>query len=165
VTAADIVVAADDDDDDVRLLLLLLLLLLTRRAAVALPTQLLETPECYLRLTRKGPNIGMHYSLTGAPSTWRLVRACAIEGLPATVSVGIHAQAPFTAGCSAYDHNHNHNAHTHHTARHMIRHYYSANGITWTRGHTHSNGTWLFVKINIRGLHRTDNSQSYVICV
>ncbi len=63
--------------------------------------QLLENAECFLRLTRKGPNIGMHYSLTGKPSSWRLVRAFAIENLPPTLMVGIHAQAPFTAGCSA----------------------------------------------------------------
>ena len=64
-------------------------------------TQLLETAECYLRITRKGANIGMHYSLTGKPSSWRLVRAFAMEHLAPTVMVGIHAQAPFTAGCSA----------------------------------------------------------------
>ena len=66
-----------------------------------LRAQLLENAECFLRLTRKGANIGMHYSLSGKPSSWRLVRAFAIENLPPTLMVGIHAQAPFTAGCSA----------------------------------------------------------------
>jgi len=58
--------------------------------------ELLEQPECFLRLTRKGNVFGMHYSLDGA--TWRFVRTFGLE-MPPTVMVGIHAQAPFTPGC------------------------------------------------------------------
>jgi regulation of enolase protein 1 (concanavalin A-like superfamily) len=60
--------------------------------------ELLEVPECYLRLTRKGSAFGMHYSLDGA--RWRFVRTFGLA-LPATVKVGIHAQAPFVGGCWA----------------------------------------------------------------
>ena len=58
--------------------------------------ELLEEAECYLRLTRKGNVFGMHYSLDGV--TWRFVRMFSFE-LPEKIMVGIHAQAPFTAGC------------------------------------------------------------------
>jgi regulation of enolase protein 1 (concanavalin A-like superfamily) len=63
--------------------------------------ELLESPECYLRLTRKGEVFGMHYSLDGIK--WRFVRTFALE-LPPTVKVGIHAQAPFTSGCQVLVH-------------------------------------------------------------
>ena len=58
-------------------------------------SELLEKPECYLRLTRKGNVLGMHYSLDGA--IWRFVRMFSFE-LPESVMVGILAQAPFTSG-------------------------------------------------------------------
>jgi regulation of enolase protein 1 (concanavalin A-like superfamily) len=60
--------------------------------------ELLERPECHLRLTRKGDIFGMHYSLDGA--RWRFTRAFFME-LPHTLMLGIHAQAPFKAGCRA----------------------------------------------------------------
>lgn len=58
--------------------------------------ELLEKPECYLRLTRKSNVFGMHYSLDGV--SWRFVRTLGFE-MPDTVMGGIHAQAPFGAGC------------------------------------------------------------------
>jgi regulation of enolase protein 1 (concanavalin A-like superfamily) len=60
--------------------------------------ELLTTPECYLRITRKDALFGMHYSLDG--SLWRFVRTFALE-LPVEVMVGIHAQAPSAKGCEA----------------------------------------------------------------
>jgi len=60
--------------------------------------ELLKDPNCYLRLTRKGNVFGMHHSLDGI--VWRFVRTFGFE-LPGTVWVGIHAQAPFGAGCRA----------------------------------------------------------------
>lgn len=59
-------------------------------------SELLTSPECHLRLTRKGNVFGMHYSRDGVK--WRFVRSFGME-LPARVMVGVHAQAPFTAGC------------------------------------------------------------------
>lgn len=61
--------------------------------------ELLETPECYLRLTRKGDIFGMHYSLDG--TYWRFVRTFGLA-MPPTVKVGIHAQAPFVGGCRTW---------------------------------------------------------------
>lgn len=60
--------------------------------------ELLDTPECYLRITRKGDVFGMHYSLDG--TVWRFVRTFGMA-MPRTVKVGIHVQAPFVGGCSA----------------------------------------------------------------
>ena len=60
--------------------------------------ELLDRPECHLRLTRRGNVFGMHYSLDG--ETWRFVRTFGFE-LPPTVKVGVHAQAPFQSGCRA----------------------------------------------------------------
>jgi regulation of enolase protein 1 (concanavalin A-like superfamily) len=60
--------------------------------------ELLDKPECYLRLTRSGDVFAMHYSVDGA--RWRFVRTFGLV-LPPTVMVGIHAQAPFGGGCSA----------------------------------------------------------------
>jgi regulation of enolase protein 1 (concanavalin A-like superfamily) len=60
--------------------------------------ELVKEPECWLRLTRKGNLFGMHYSLNG--SQWRFVRAFGLE-MPQEVLVGVHAQAPFEAGCEA----------------------------------------------------------------
>ena len=61
-------------------------------------SELVDRAECYLRLTRKGNVLGMHYSLNG--TGWRFVRTLALE-LPPTVMVGVHAQAPFQGGCRA----------------------------------------------------------------
>jgi regulation of enolase protein 1 (concanavalin A-like superfamily) len=58
--------------------------------------ELVASPECHLRLTRKGNVFGMHYSTDGR--TWRFVRTFGLE-MPDEVKVGIHAQAPFTPGC------------------------------------------------------------------
>lgn len=60
--------------------------------------ELLDKPECYLRLTRAGDVFAMHYSLDGA--RWRFVRTFGMV-MPPTVMVGVHAQAPFVGGCSA----------------------------------------------------------------
>jgi len=60
--------------------------------------ELLDHPECCLRLTRRGNLFGMHYSLDG--TAWRFVRAFGLE-FPDTVMVGVHAQAPFRGGCRA----------------------------------------------------------------
>ena len=65
-------------------------------------SELLTSPGCYLRLTRKGSVFGMHYSLDG--ERWRFVRAFGMTA-PAEVLVGVHAQAPFVGGCQArFDH-------------------------------------------------------------
>jgi len=61
--------------------------------------ELLKSPECYLRLTRKGSLFVMHYSLDKLK--WRFARMFMME-VPARVMVGIHAQAPFSSGCRAY---------------------------------------------------------------
>lgn len=60
--------------------------------------ELLAEPRCHLRLTRKGAVFAMHYSLDAVQ--WRFVRTFGYA-LPNTVMVGVHAQAPFQAGCSA----------------------------------------------------------------
>jgi regulation of enolase protein 1 (concanavalin A-like superfamily) len=61
--------------------------------------EIVSSPECYLRLTRKGSLFGMHYSLNG--TNWRFVRAFGFE-LPEKIMVGIHVQAPSTSGCRAH---------------------------------------------------------------
>ena len=61
-------------------------------------SELVDTSECLLRITRKGNVFAMHYSLDG--STWRFVRMFSLE-TPSTLMVGVHAQAPFTGGCKA----------------------------------------------------------------
>ncbi|MEW6237990.1 MAG: DUF1349 domain-containing protein [Candidatus Omnitrophota bacterium] len=58
--------------------------------------ELVTSPECYLRLTRKGSLFVMHYSLDGIK--WRFARMFMME-ISAKVMVGIHAQAPFSFGC------------------------------------------------------------------
>lgn len=63
--------------------------------------ELLTSPGCYLRLTRKGSVFGMHYSLDGIK--WRFVRTFALE-IPSKAMLGIHAQAPFTPGCQVLFH-------------------------------------------------------------
>jgi regulation of enolase protein 1 (concanavalin A-like superfamily) len=60
--------------------------------------ELLDEPKCHLRISREGNLFGMHYSLDG--KTWRFIRAFVLD-MPETVKVGVHAQAPFTAGCRA----------------------------------------------------------------
>lgn len=60
--------------------------------------ELQPEPACFLRITRRGDVLGMHTSLDG--ETWRFVRTFGMA-LPATVKVGIHAQAPFGGGCHA----------------------------------------------------------------
>ena len=60
--------------------------------------ELLRTPEAWLRITRTGNLIGMHYRRENA---WRFVRAFGLEW-PAVVQVGIQAQAPMQAGCRVY---------------------------------------------------------------
>ena len=63
--------------------------------------ELLDQPMSLLRLTRKGDVFGMHYSTDG--KKWRFVRTFGLP-LPADVMVGIHAQAPFQAGCRTVFH-------------------------------------------------------------
>ena len=58
--------------------------------------ELLQQPECYLRITRNGDVFGMHYSLDG--KVWRFVRYVVFPA-PKEVMVGVHAQAPFAGGC------------------------------------------------------------------
>jgi len=58
--------------------------------------ELIQEPECWLRITRKGNLFGMHYSLNG--SQWRYVRSAPIK-MPEEILVGVHAQAPFQSGC------------------------------------------------------------------
>ena len=58
--------------------------------------ELLDRPECFLRLTRRGNVFGMHYSRDGR--SWRFMRTFGLE-ISETADLGIHAQAPFQAGC------------------------------------------------------------------
>ncbi|MFW5686198.1 MAG: DUF1349 domain-containing protein [Spirochaetota bacterium] len=60
--------------------------------------ELVPQPGCYLRVTRKGDVVGMHYSLDGV--AWRFVRTFGMD-LPDAVTVGIHAQSPHAEGCRA----------------------------------------------------------------
>jgi regulation of enolase protein 1 (concanavalin A-like superfamily) len=61
-------------------------------------SELLQTADAQLRISRKGDTFGMQYRTGTGP--WRFVRTFGFE-LPKTVQVGIHAQAPFRAGCTA----------------------------------------------------------------
>ena len=61
-------------------------------------SELLRAPEAFVRITRKGNVLGLHYSVDGA--RWRFVRACTCA-MPPEVQVGVHAQAPFVGGCRA----------------------------------------------------------------
>ena len=61
--------------------------------------ELLQTSEAFLRITRKGNLIGMHYSVTG--KTWRFVRTFALDW-PLILQVGVQAQAPVREGCKVY---------------------------------------------------------------
>ena len=61
--------------------------------------EIVSSPECHLRLTRKGSLFGMHYSLNG--TTWRFVRAF-VSDLPDKIMAGIHVQAPSNPGCRAH---------------------------------------------------------------
>jgi len=60
--------------------------------------ELLSQPAATLRITRKGDTFGMNYRTENG--NWRFVRAFSFK-LPEEVMVGVHAQAPFQAGCSA----------------------------------------------------------------
>lgn len=59
--------------------------------------ELLETAECFLRITRKGKVFGMHHSLDG--TTWRFSRTFTRD-FGDDVAIGILAQAPIAGGCS-----------------------------------------------------------------
>ena len=61
-------------------------------------SEVLSRPEAYLRLTRRGPLMGMHYGVHG--DRWRFVRAFTMDA-PDELMVGVHAQAPFAGGCTA----------------------------------------------------------------
>jgi regulation of enolase protein 1 (concanavalin A-like superfamily) len=60
--------------------------------------ELLPSAEGMLRITRLGNLFGFHHSRDGA--RWRFVRAFHLD-LPIEAMVGVHAQAPFGAGCTA----------------------------------------------------------------
>jgi hypothetical protein len=67
--------------------------------------ELLPSAAASLRLTRHGRVFGMQYRAAAAGSgasaaTWRFVRTFGLE-MPDQVMVGVHAQAPFVAGCRA----------------------------------------------------------------
>jgi uncharacterized protein len=57
--------------------------------------ELLPSPEAWLRITRVGNLVGMHYRRAGA---WRFVRAFGLEW-PPLLRVGVQAQAPLQEGC------------------------------------------------------------------
>lgn len=59
--------------------------------------ELLEIPDCYLRITRKGRVFGMHHSLDGI--IWRFARTFT-RNFGDELAIGILAQAPFVSGCS-----------------------------------------------------------------
>jgi regulation of enolase protein 1 (concanavalin A-like superfamily) len=60
--------------------------------------ELLPAPSASIRLTRRGSVFAMHYRADGA--AWRFVRTFDLP-MPGEVMVGVHAQAPFVAGCLA----------------------------------------------------------------
>jgi len=60
--------------------------------------EVLNTPEAWVRITRIGDLIGMHYRVESA---WRFVRVFAVNWL-ARLKVGLLAQAPFAAGCKVH---------------------------------------------------------------
>ena len=60
--------------------------------------ELLRDARGMLRITRRGNVFGMHFSLDR--QRWRFVRTFGMD-MPAEIMVGVHAQAPFGAGCSA----------------------------------------------------------------
>jgi hypothetical protein len=59
--------------------------------------EVLPAAAASLRLTRHGRVFGMQYRAAGT-GPWRFVRTFGLE-MPAEVMVGVHAQAPFVAGC------------------------------------------------------------------
>ena len=62
--------------------------------------ELLGTPDAFLRITRTGSLIGLHYSLDG--KIWRFARTFRFEvpkGIP--LLAGIHVQSPYSTSCSA----------------------------------------------------------------
>ena len=58
--------------------------------------ELLKTPEAFLRITRIGDVVGMHYSIDG--KIWRFARTFGLQW-PESVMVGVQAQAPVRNGC------------------------------------------------------------------
>ena len=54
-----------------------------------------QNKECFLRITRRGELIGMHYSLDG--KIWRFARAFGIDW-KGPLKVGLHGQAPYSKG-------------------------------------------------------------------
>ena len=58
-------------------------------------SEILEKPECFMRISRRGNVFGMQYSLDG--SRWRFVRTFGLP-VPVEIMVGVVAQAPFTGG-------------------------------------------------------------------
>jgi uncharacterized protein len=60
--------------------------------------EILETPAAALRVTRSGAAFAFHYRV--GDGKWRFVRTFGLE-MPEEIMVGIHAQAPFGAGCRA----------------------------------------------------------------
>ncbi len=60
--------------------------------------ELLSAAHASIRLMRVGRVFGMHYRVQEGP--WRFVRYFSLD-VPDEVMVGVHAQAPFVAGCRA----------------------------------------------------------------
>lgn len=58
--------------------------------------EVLTQASAFLRITRKGDMIGMHYSLDG--KCWRFVRKFGVNWAD-TLQIGVAAQAPKQAGC------------------------------------------------------------------
>ena len=58
-------------------------------------SELLASPECFIRFTRKGDVFGIQYSLDG--TVWRFVRTFGLP-VPPDIQVGLVAQAPYTGG-------------------------------------------------------------------
>lgn len=58
-------------------------------------SELLDSPECFVRISRRSDVFGMQYSLDG--KAWRFVRTFGML-MPPKILVGLVAQAPFTGG-------------------------------------------------------------------
>ena len=58
-------------------------------------SEILEKPECFVRVSRRGNVFGIQYSLDGI--IWRFVRTFGLP-VPDEIMVGLVAQAPFTGG-------------------------------------------------------------------
>jgi uncharacterized protein len=70
----------------------------TDRSSDDANNELLDTPAASLRVTRSGAVFAFHYRVDDGK--WRLVRTFGLD-MPVEILVGIHAQAPFGAGCRA----------------------------------------------------------------